>query len=80
MCCPGIKWLWEYFYTGKEAKGLDNRYCDKFLQFGWVYSSFGLIRLVFDGAICLADSVEFKIYHCIFYETESVQTRVSNFE
>ena len=21
-----IKWLWEYFYTGKEAKGSDNRY------------------------------------------------------
>ena len=24
----------EYFYTGKEAKVLDNRYCVKFMQFG----------------------------------------------
>ena len=30
----GIKWLWEYFNTRKEAKGLDNRYCVKFMQFG----------------------------------------------
>ena len=29
----GIKWLWEYFYTDKEAKGLNNRYCVKFMQF-----------------------------------------------
>ena len=29
----GIKWLREYFHTGKEAKGLDNRYCVKFMQF-----------------------------------------------
>ena len=26
-------------YTGKEAKGLDNRYCGKFMQFG-----IGLLR------------------------------------
>ena len=27
-------WLWEYCYTRKEAKGLNNRYCVKFTQFG----------------------------------------------
>ena len=30
----GVKWLWVNFYTGKEAKGLDNRYCVKSMQFG----------------------------------------------
>ena len=30
MRCPGH---WEYFQTGEEAKGLDNRYCVKFMQF-----------------------------------------------
>ena len=29
----GIKRFWEYFYTGNKAKGLENSYCVKFMQF-----------------------------------------------
>ena len=25
----GIKWLWKYFYTRREAKGLNSKYCIK---------------------------------------------------
>ena len=29
-----IKWIWEYFYTGREAKGLDNRYASNLCNSG----------------------------------------------
>ena len=55
----GIKWLWEYFCTGKEAKGLDNRYCVKFMQ-SWI----GSIRNFKSGYLSLIVNLATAHFSC----------------